>query len=375
MAILRRDILLPLGIGVAQATGLRAPLAFISLQRNKRASKGHVAQPVASTVRLVHQRVMFARLFPDRFVLMLFGAVVLGWLLPVGGQALDAARLVSNISIFSLFFLHGLRLPRKEVLEALKSWKLQAAMLGFTFLAMPLVGWLLAQAAAASLPVALASGIIYCATLPSTVQSAISYASMAKGNVAASVVGAAVSNLAGIVVTPLLVAFVIGGATGFTLHGDTILRIATMLLLPFALGQLAQRVLGAWALRQKSILSFFDRLVILIAVYVAFAGAVATGSLAAIDGGTLIALCLVLAALLLFAFAGSAALGRGLQLSDADRASLIFAATHKSIATGAPMAAILFGSSAGLILLPAIIYHMAQLLVSAPVAARLAKDS
>jgi solute carrier family 10 (sodium/bile acid cotransporter), member 7 len=64
-----------------------------------------------------------------------------------------------------------------------------------------------------------------------------------------------------------------------------------------------------------------------------------------------------------------------LGLNHADRATLVFAGAHKSIATGAPMAAILFGSAAGLIVLPAIIYHMAQLLVSAPVAAKLAKGS
>lgn len=187
---------------------------------------------------------MIARLFPDRFVLMLFGAVLLGWFLPVSGAALNGAQIVSHVSIFALFFLHGLRLPRREVLAALKSWKLQVAMLLFTFLVLPVAGWLLAHAASNWLPLMLMSGVIYCAMLPSTVQSAISYASMAKGNVAASVVGAAVSNLAGIVVTPLLVTFVIGGATGVALHGDTVLRIATMLLLPFAMGQLAQHWLG-----------------------------------------------------------------------------------------------------------------------------------
>ena len=58
---------------------------------------------------------MFMRLIPDRFVLMLLGAMAFGWLLPVSGQGLDAARSISNVSIFVLFFLHGLRLPRAEV--------------------------------------------------------------------------------------------------------------------------------------------------------------------------------------------------------------------------------------------------------------------
>ncbi len=317
---------------------------------------------------------MLGRIIPDRFVLMLFGAVLLGWLLPAKSAALDVARHVSTISIFALFFLHGLRLPRRDVFDAARSWKLQGAMLAFVFVAMPLAGLLLFNTAGRMLPAALAAGVLYCAMLPSTVQSAISYSSMAGGNVAASVVGAAVSNLAGIVLTPLLVALVLGATTGVSVGGDVLLRIASMLLLPFALGQAAQRWLGAWAQRQKGMLSFFDRLVILIAVYVAFAGAVASGQLATLDLTTLAMLTALLGLLLIFAFAGSWFGGGLIGLPRADRISLTFAGTHKSIATGAPMAAILFGSTAGLIVLPAIIYHMMQLLASAPLAARIASQ-
>jgi solute carrier family 10 (sodium/bile acid cotransporter), member 7 len=314
---------------------------------------------------------MFSRLLPDRFILLLLGAIAFGWLLPVSGGGLAIAQSVSSVSIFALFFLHGLRLPRAEVVKAAKGWKLQGAMLAFTFVAMPLAALVMAKSVGVVFPAALLTGLLYCAMLPSTVQSAISYSSIAGGNVAASVVGAAVSNLAGIVVTPLLVALAIGAASGVSLGSDTLLRIATMLLLPFTIGQLAQGMLGTWAHRQKSLLSFFDRLVIVIAVYVAFAGAVTSGSLAFLTPINLALLLCAVAFLLLFAFGAAAGLGDALRLNRADRISLIFAGAHKSIATGAPMAAILFGSEAGLILLPTIIYHIAQLLVSAPLAQRL----
>lgn len=318
---------------------------------------------------------MLARLIPDRFVLLLVGAVLLGWLLPAKGRALDIAHQVSTASIFTLFFLHGLRLPRREVLDAFKSWKLQSAMLGFSFIAMPLAGLLLAKTLGWMLPSGLVTGILFCAVLPSTVQSAISYSAMAYGNVAASVVGAAVSSLVGIILTPALIALVIGAASGVSLGSDTVVRIATMLLLPFVLGQAAQAWLGDWARQRRGMLSFFDRLVILIAVYVAFSGAVASGSLSTLDLMTLAILAAVLGLLLLLAFCGAWGAGALLGLDRADKASLIFAGAHKSIVTGAPMAAILFGSGAGLILLPTIVYHMMQLLVSAPLAARLAKGS
>ena len=314
---------------------------------------------------------MLARLIPDRFILMLLGAMALGWLLPVSGLGLQIAQNISSVSIFVLFFLHGLRLPRAEVVKAARDWRVQGAMLAFSFAAMPLAALVMMKPAGTLVPTALLTGILYCAMLPSTVQSAISYSSMAGGNVAASVVGAAVSNLVGIVLTPILVALVIGAAAGVSLGSDTVLRIATLLLLPFALGQAMQRWLGAWAQRQKAVLSFFDRLVIVIAVYVAFAGAVASGSLASLTPGSFALLLAAVALLLLFAFGAAAGFGQMLRLSRPDRISLLFAGAHKSIATGAPMAAILFGAEAGLILLPTIIYHIAQLLVSAPLASRL----
>lgn len=318
---------------------------------------------------------MLARIIPDRFLLLLFGAVLLGWLLPVSGQGFTIAQDISFASIFALFFLHGLRLPRGEVVKAARSWKLQGAMLALSFVAMPLAALVMAKSVGVLFPAAVMTGLLYCAMLPSTVQSAISYSSIAGGNVAASVVGAAVSNLVGIVLTPTLVALAIGATSGLSFGNETVVRIATLLLLPFALGQLAQGALGAWAGRQKTLLSFFDRLVIVIAVYVSFAGAVASGSLGFLTPVSFALLLAAVAFLLLFAFGTAAGLGDALKLDRADRISLLFAGAHKSIATGAPMAAILFGADAGLILLPAIAYHMMQLLASAPLAARLAKGS
>lgn len=312
----------------------------------------------------------------DRFVLLLLSAVLLGWVLPVSGDGLNIARDVSFAGIFALFFLHGLKLPGHEVAHAMKGWRVQAAMLGFTFVAMPVLGWGLVQVAGLVVPAALAAGLLYAAILPSTVQSAISYASLAKGNVAASVVGAALSNLVGILATPALFALLLGAAAGAAVTGDVVVRIMTVLLLPFVLGQAAQRWLGGWAIRQQSLLNLFDRGVILLAVYVAFSAAVIGGAAAVVSGVSLIFLLLFAGVFLVLAFALAWGLGGLTGLARADRVSLLFAGAHKSIATGAPMAALLFPAEvAGLMILPAIIYHQLQLIASAPIAARLAKGS
>ena len=204
------------------------------------------------------------RLLPDRFVQMLLTVLVLAWFFPLSGEALATARNVIFAGVFLLFFFHGLRLPRGEVVRAAKAWRLQGAMLGFCYLAMPLLGWGLTKMADSAMPAALLAGVIYLSILPSTVQSAVSYASIARGNVAASVVAAALSNLSGIFITPALVAFLIGAAGGGGLGSDVVVKIATMLLLPFILGQIAQKWMSNWAAEQKKLIGFFDRTVILL---------------------------------------------------------------------------------------------------------------
>ena len=67
-------------------------------------------------------------------------------------------------------------------------------------------------------------------------------------------------------------------------------------------------------------------------------------------------------------------LGGFLDLPHADRVSLLFTGAHKSIAIGAPLAALLFSPKlAGLMIVPTILYHQLQLIASAPLAKRLAR--
>lgn len=320
-----------------------------------------------------------SRLVPDRFVLMLLLTILAAALLPVTGVAAVFAGHAVSVAIFLLFFLHGLRLPRAEVIVAMRNWRLQGIMFAFVFAFMPLLAFGAVQAQGGLLPGGLPEGLIvgllFLGILPSTVQSAISYSSLAGGNIAASVMASALLNLAGIFMTPLLVALLIGASGGAAIGGDTVLRIIAILLLPFALGQMAQGWLGAWAVRNKPMLTLLDRTAIVLAVYVAFSSAVAGGQMQALDWSVLGALTAIICAMLAIAMLASWSLGGIIGLPRADRISLLFAGSHKSIATGAPLAAILFtGPLAGLVILPALIYHQIQLIVSAPLAARLAKS-
>lgn len=314
-------------------------------------------------------------LIPDRFVMVLLATIIIASLVPLSGGAARIGENIAAIAIFLLFLLHGLRLPRSEVLHAMRDWRLQAIIALFVFGAMPLIGLSASWAMQTLLPAGLITGLIFLGLLPSTVQSAISYASLAGGNIAASVVASALLNLGAIVITPLLVIVTIGldGSDGGAATGSALVgKIMLILLLPFCLGQWLQGWFGDWARARKTLLGFMDKSAIAIAVYVAFGTAVAGGLWQQIDAQELALLCAIIAVMLALAFGGSWLCGAALGLERKDRISLLFAGSHKSIATGAPMAALIFaGPEAGMVILPALIYHQLQLIISAPLANRL----
>lgn len=310
---------------------------------------------------------MLSRIFPDRFVPVLLATILLASLLPVRGGAVPVAQGVSTAAIVLLFFLNGVRLPRDEVLHGIRNWKLQGAALAFCFGAMALLG-LAAQAASAPfVPATLALGFLFLGILPSTVQSATAASSMAGGNVAASVVAAALLNLSGVILSPLLFA-ALAGAEG-AIHGQAVLRIVAILLLPFVAGQLVQSWLRPWVLAHRELATVMDRTAIAVAVYVAFSAAVVAGIWRLLDATEIAIVFAAVGILLALSFGGAWSLGALLGLARPDRITLLFSGAQKSIAVGAPLAATLFPpATAGVVLVPILVYHIAQLILSAWIA-------
>lgn len=318
---------------------------------------------------------MFSRLIPDRFILILIAVIILASILPARGGALVIMSHISNAAIFTLFFFHGLRLSSRAVWDGVRHWRLQLSVLLFGFVAMPVTGLLLWRAMPDLLTPGLWIGVLFLCALPSTVQAAISSSSMAGGNVAASVVAAAISNLAGVVITPVAVALLAqasGGDVGLGAIGKT----ATLLLLPFILGQIARHWLAPWAERQRQWIGRMDRTTIVLAVYTAFSAAVIEGLWHRLDLFQFGALLVIILLLLGFAMAATWRLGGMMGFAQEDRITLLFSGSHKTLATGAPMARILFpGAEAGLIIIPLMLYHQLQLLISAWIAVRLNRSS
>jgi solute carrier family 10 (sodium/bile acid cotransporter), member 7 len=310
----------------------------------------------------------------DKFIWLLTGAVLLATLFPVQGQAKQIAQIAFNAGIFLIFLLHGIRLERTEVRTGLKNFRLQGTIFIWVFGVMLAIGLTLSNAIDQVLPADVALGFLFLGILPSTVQSATSYCAIARGNVAASVVASAFINLVGVLLSPLLFAL-LASAAGVNITTDTVLKIAAILVLPFSLGQIFQRWMRPFVSRHKDLTGWLDKGAIALAVYVSFSAAIVAGMWNRVSGIEFGWLALALSFWLLLAFAGTWILGGIIGFSRGDRKTLLFSGAQKSVAIGAPLAAIIFAPErAGLVILPLIFYHLAQLFISAPIAVRLAKD-
>ncbi|MCZ8369623.1 MAG: bile acid:sodium symporter [Porphyrobacter sp.] len=312
-------------------------------------------------------------LLTDPMIAVLVVATALALVLPAAGEARTTATTVSNVGIFVLFLVNGMRIRRSEIAKGLANWRYFGPLMLFVFGVMTLVGFCFAQLAAPWLPPLVAIGFVYLGCLPSTVQSATSYTSLANGNVALSVVGAALINIAGVVVSAPLFAAVGGGAAG-DMGSGAIMRIVLILVLPFAIGQAVQDCFIDKLIAHKSTAAWLDRAVIGIAVYVAFSGAVEQGLATMFPPADWAALVVLVLVMLGIALAGAWGCAGLLGLPRGDRIAFLFAGSQKSVAIGAPLAAILFPpQNAGFVIAPLLLYHLAQLVLAAPLAGRLAR--
>lgn len=306
----------------------------------------------------------------EPFVVALLGTVVLASVLPARGPWAGVAGAVADAGIVLLFFLHGAKLSRAAVIDGMRNLRLHGAVLATTYVLFPLLG--LAFAALPGLPEGVATGMLFLTLLPSTVQSSIAFTAIARGNVAAAVCAASFSNLAGIVVTPLLVALLLNRAGGgFSLA--SVETILLQLLLPFVVGHALRSWIGGFIARNRRMVGLVDRGSILLVVYSAFGAAVVDGLWQRVSGGTLALVLLTATALLAVALATTWWIGRTLGFSREDRVVLLFCGSKKSLASGVPMAGVLFPAAAvGPVILPLMIFHQLQLIACAVIARRMA---
>ena len=310
---------------------------------------------------------------PDPLIVLIILAVIIAIIAPARGNFADIFGQLTNVAIALLFFLYGARLSTQEALNGLKHWRLHLTILAFTFVVYPLIGIAL-RPLTAVISHDMYLGILFLTLVPSTVQSSVAFTSIAKGNVAGAIVSASASNLVGVIITPLLVMLLMG--TGGGVHIDTSVfgEIALLLLAPFVLGQLTRRWVGKVA--QSKATKVVDRGSIAMVVYSAFSKGVVDGIWSSISLWDLAFLVVFAAAFVAFMLWLTRKASQKMGFNRADTIAIEFCGSKKSLATGLPMASVIFasgGASLGLLILPLMIYHQVQLMMCSWLAARYAQ--
>lgn len=313
----------------------------------------------------------------DPFLMWLVATVGVASLLPATGQATGWIDGLADIAIALLFFLHGAKLSRAAILQGVGNWRLHLLVFASTYMVFPAVGIALTSLMQGWADPVLMAGLLYLTLLPSTVQSSIAFTAMAGGNVAAALCSASLSNLIGILLTPLLATLTLSveghGGTD-TIH--SVQNIALQLLVPFIAGHLLRPYVGGFIDRHKGLLMPVDRGAILLVVYAAFSAAVAGGIWKQVGVGDLLLLLALSAFILTFVMGVNMGVARLARLPRQDAIVLLFCGSKKSLVSGVPMAGALFPpAQVGLLILPLMIFHQLQLLLCAALAARFARQA
>lgn len=316
----------------------------------------------------------------DPFLTGMVVAIALAALFPAPGASGGwlHPELLTKASIALVFFLNGAGLSFKALKDGVLRWRLHIAIQASTFLLFPLIGLAALAAFGGFITSDLRLGFFYLCALPSTVSSSVAMTAAARGNVPVAVFNATLSSLIGIFATPLWMSLMLKSSGQHLDILSVFLDLLIWLVLPLIVGQLARPLIGAVLARHKRLTQTADRGAILLLVYTSFCDSFMRhiwsdnrpAVLLLVAAATLMLFFLVLN-LLLFA-------SKRLGVDAPARAAVVFCGTKKSLATGVPMAALIFSShpsSLGLILLPIMIYHPLQLLICTPLASRWAKQA
>lgn len=317
-----------------------------------------------------------SKFYIDGFILSILAVVAVASVFPARGEAAEVVSWLTKIAIALLFLLYGTRLSPQEALAGLKHWRLHVTVLVCTFVLFPLLGLAARLLVPHILTEDLYTGLLFLCLVPSTVQSSIAFTSIAKGNVAGAIVSATVSNLLGVFLTPALVILLMNTTGQARVDPSAVLDIVLQLLVPFFLGQLIRPKVIGWLRRHAEPTKLVDRGSILLVVYSAFSAGMVEGIWHAMSPWRILVLAVVCAVMLALVLGATMLIGRGEHFDRGDRIVVVFCGSKKSLATGLPMATVLFaGAPIGLIVLPLMMFHQIQLITCAALAQRWARTA
>ncbi len=323
---------------------------------------------------------MLKRFKPDWFLTGMVLAIVVAALFPAPGAhgGILHPELLTKIGIALIFFLNGAMLSFGALKDGIMRWRLHLIIQVATFVLFPVIGLIFLAVAGRWINPDLQLGFFYLCALPSTVSSSVAMTSAARGNVPVAVFNATLSSLIGIIVTPLWMSLLLKTSGHHLDVTGVFIDLFKWMVLPMVIGQVLRPLIGAWLHRHKKLAQIADRGTILLLVYTSFCDSFVLNIWGATNPAVMISVIMATLVLFFFVLLLLWAVCDRSGIAPAFRAAVVFCGTKKSLATGVPMASLIFtghASGLGLILLPIMIYHPLQLLICTPLANRWAKET
>lgn len=309
-------------------------------------------------------------------LVLLPGGMAWGWSTSEAWRVATAGRVQPAVTTTIILFLMSFSLDSGKLRESFRAPKpvVWGTLVNIGLL--PLLAWPLAMA---HLLPDFSLGLMIAAAVPCTLATASVSTRQAGGNDAVSLLVTLLTNLAGVVLTPLWLRWAIS-ADADIVPAPIIRNLALTVLLPTIIGQLARQLppLGRLAMACKFEIGVVAQcLVLLIVAKTAIeAGGRLQGQSqwpTAVDFARLTIECAGLHALaMLIAERG----GRWLDLSRPDRIATMFAGSQKTLPVGlllSAMPAVTGGRSLPFITFPILLFHAVQLVMDTAIADRMAR--
>ena len=308
----------------------------------------------------------------DGFVIALLLMIVIGWLWPQGSMEYNGFSLsqFAGYGVSLIFFFYGLKLDQVKLKAGLWHWKLHIVVQLSTFILFPLIilctRWIFDKTSYGDIWLA----VFFLAALPSTVSSSVVMVSIARGNMVAAIFNASISSLAGIFITPLWLNLVLDADTTGTGPGDMIIKLVIQVLIPVIAGLLLNKRWGNFAEKHKKYFKYFDQFIILLIVYTSFAESFLNKRFENFNLLTLVVLTASMICLFFIVYFIIRYVCGLLGFNKEDTITAVFCGSKKSLVHGTVMSKVLFSASPllGVILLPLMIYHAAQLVIASIIA-------
>ena len=311
----------------------------------------------------------------DWFIMAIAACILAAYLRPEIGMDRDPVSLgdVATFGVSMIFFFYGLKLNAQKLKEGLKNTRLHCTIHIMTFLAFPILvlcAMRFADFSPDSPYYYQWLGVFFLATLPSTVSSSVVMVSIAGGNIPAAIFNASISSLIGVFLTPIWMGIFVDAERGGYPIGDIVLKLILQVLVPLALGLALNKKFGSFADRHRAGLRYFDQFTILLIIYTSFCQSFADKMFEGYSLLNLFVLSAGVIAMFFVLYGFIYLVAKILKFNREDKITALFCGSKKSLVHGSVMSHVIFssGAIAGVVLLPTMIYHAAQLVIVSAIA-------